>query len=304
MKSGTFAVSATSESSGSSSSGLKALPRMVENVADDPKLGNPLQRYQRLSTGWMGVILELEGILVGSTWSSHRHAWLSVAEEEGKPPPLQWALKRAEGMKAEQVISEVFHWTRNPAEIRRIAIRKEEIYREAVGDVDFTLLPGVNKLLETLRKNDVPMALASSDPEERVLATLEAAGITDYFEAVVTAGDCQYSRPDPEPYLLAAQMIGRPPVRCVVIGGSNASIEAAHEAGMQCVAVANCAPMYELVSGDLVVKELGEISFVNLKQLFQLEKLTSWDNEEEPEVEPEEDSSGGPPSLGTLTWDL
>ena len=34
---------------------LRQLPRDVENVADDPNLHNPLQRQQRLSTGWMGV---------------------------------------------------------------------------------------------------------------------------------------------------------------------------------------------------------------------------------------------------------
>ena len=33
----------------------KALPRNVENVADDPRLHNPLARLERLSTGWFGV---------------------------------------------------------------------------------------------------------------------------------------------------------------------------------------------------------------------------------------------------------
>lgn len=265
------------------------LPKTVENVADDPKLANPLERHQRLSTGWIGVVMEDEGIVVQSTWEAHRHAWLTVAEEEGKPPPLQWALKRAEGMKAEQVIQEVFHWTRNPAEVRRVASRKEELYCEAMKGTELSLMPGVLKLLETCQKNDVPVALASSEPEERVLTTLEAVGVSHLFSAVVTAGDCQYSRPDPEPYLYAAQLIKRPPVRCVVIGGSNASIEGAQDAGMQSVIVANRTPMFELTSGDLVVRDLSDISFVNLKQLFQLEQLTSGSEDPEPEMELEEE---------------
>ena len=277
------------EQDSSATADLKSLPRTVENAADDPTLANPLQRHQRLSTGWMGVILEFEGILIQSTWPAHMHAWLTVAEEEGKAPPLQWVLKRAEGMKAEQVIQEVFHWTRNPMETRRIAQRKEEIYREAVADCEVSLMPGVMKIVETCTKNDVPVALVSSDPEDRVLATLNAVGMEDCFAAVITAGDCQYSRPDPEPYLYAAQLMGRPPMRCVVVGGSNASIEGAHEAGMQSVVVANLSPMYELTSANLVVKNLSEISFVNLKQLFQLEQLTSWSDESEAEFEMEEE---------------
>mmetsp|Transcript_43742 Transcript_43742/g.109746 ORF Transcript_43742/g.109746 Transcript_43742/m.109746 type:complete len:380 (+) Transcript_43742:451-1590(+) len=285
----------------------RPLPRDVENVADDPNLANPLLRHQRLSTAWMGVILEFEGIVLQSTWEAHLEAWLTVAEEEGKSPPLQWEVKRAEGMKNEQVVSEVFHWTRNPSEIRRISERKEEVYRDLTADIKPTLMPGVKQLLDILNKNDVPVALASSDPERRVMHGLEAVGVLDAFSAVVTAGDCQYSRPDPEPYLYAAQLLQRPPVRCVVIGASNASIEGAHEAGMQCVVAAGRSPIYELTSGDLVVKDLTEISFMNLKQLFQLEQLTTLSSEDDqfgptPELEYEKEESSST-QTATMTLD-
>ena len=88
---------------------LKPLPRAVENVADDPSLHNPLQRLHRLGPGWFGVILEYEGVLVEDTSDLHSKAWEMLGEEEGKPRPFQWALKRAEGMKSEQVISRLTH---------------------------------------------------------------------------------------------------------------------------------------------------------------------------------------------------
>ena len=49
------------------------------------------------------------------------------------------------------------------------------------------------------------------------------------------------------------------------------SVEAARECGMACVVVAGRNPLYELTAADLVVRQLEELSFVNLKQLFQLE---------------------------------
>lgn len=82
---------------------LKPLPRAVENVADDPSLHNPLQRLHRLGTGWFGVIMEYEGVLVEDTSQHHSKAWEMLGEEEGKTRPFNWALKRAEGMKSEQV---------------------------------------------------------------------------------------------------------------------------------------------------------------------------------------------------------
>ena len=48
-------------------------------------------------------------------------------------------------------------------------------------------------------------------------------------------------------------------------------MEAARECGMACVVVAGRNPLYELTAADLVVKQLQELSFVNLKQLFGAE---------------------------------
>jgi hypothetical protein len=41
----------------------RQLPRAVEGPADNPSLANPLERQNRLGTGWMGVILEYEGVV-------------------------------------------------------------------------------------------------------------------------------------------------------------------------------------------------------------------------------------------------
>ena len=49
------------------------------------------------------------------------------------------------------------------------------------------------------------------------------------------------------------------------------SVEAARECGMACIVVAGRNPLYELTAADLVVRQLEELSLVNLKQLFQLE---------------------------------
>ncbi|KAK9806140.1 hypothetical protein WJX72_003083 [[Myrmecia] bisecta] len=282
----------------SSPSILKPLPRAVENVADDPSLHNPKQRLERMSTGWMGVILEYEGVVVEDTSDLHMSAWLQLATEEGKPRPLQWAVKKAQGMKNEQVIQEVFCWTRNPSEVRRLATRHEEIYKKLLGDRKPMVPSGVRNLLDTLAKHNVPVALACSAPEARIKAALRDTELAGSFDAVVTAEDVYRGRPDPESYVYAAQQLGRPPVRCVVIGNSNQSVEAARECGMQCVVVAGRNPIYELTAADLVVRQLEELSFINLKQLFRNEQGVAPQPQEEEEAEPQ------PMSLTqTLTMD-
>lgn len=72
-------------------------------------------------------------------------------------------------------------------------------------------------------------------------------------------------------YSYASQLIQRPPIRCVVVGESNTSVEAAHELGMKCVVVTGNRPVYDFVGADLVVRNLSQISFFNLKRLFGAE---------------------------------
>ena len=59
---------------------------------------------ERLGTGWMGVILELEGVCLEypDYGNLGLAAWEQLAQEEGRSPPPKWALRRAEGMKNEQ----------------------------------------------------------------------------------------------------------------------------------------------------------------------------------------------------------
>lgn len=170
-------------------------------------------------------------------------------------------------------------------EVRRLAARKEDLYRELRGDSMPVIPAGTLELFEILVKHNVPMALACSAPEARVRDTLDRLELTGSFSSIVTAEDVYRGRPDPESYLYAAQQIGRPPARCVVIGNSNQSVEAARECGMQCVVVAGRHPVYELTAADLVVRQLDELSFVNLKQLFRMESMVASQLQEEMEEE-------------------
>eukprot|EP00884_Botryococcus_braunii_P021129 jgi/Botrbrau1/76/Bobra.0022s0066.2 len=199
---------------------LKPLPPQ-ESPLDDPRLGNPLKRMARVNTSWMGVVLEYEGVVVEDNAEFHSRAWAQVAEEEGKPRPLHFALKRAQGMKDEQVVQEVFCWSRTPLEVRRLAAKKDEIFRSLLGSKPPVVAAGVRDFLDTLSKNDVPAALATSSPEARVMPALKQAGLEEKFVAIIAAEDVHRGRPDPEGYLYAAQKLERPPSRTVVVGNSN-----------------------------------------------------------------------------------
>lgn len=85
----------------------------------------------------------------------HMESWLKLAAEEGKKRPLQYALKRATQMKAEQAISEVLCWGREPGYVRRLAMRKEQIFLDFLGDNLPPYIPSIIPFMDMLAKHNV-----------------------------------------------------------------------------------------------------------------------------------------------------
>ncbi|CAI5506804.1 unnamed protein product [Closterium sp. Naga37s-1] len=264
--------------------------------ADDLSLHNPLRRLERMGCGWLAVLLEWEGVMIDDGSAFERQAWIALAEEEGRPQPPVWILKRAEGMKNEQVIREVLCWSRDFMTVRRLSQRKEELYEQFQGGC-YRLLPGSREFLDTLKRCKIPVAIVSTRPARYLERAVEAVGMEGFFDAVISADDVQRGKPDPEMYQYAAQRLQFIPERCIVIGSSNSTIEAAHDAYMKVVTVAGRHPVYELGAADLVVRKLDMLSVVDLKNLADLDSPEFTPPPElEPELEPETKRTG----VGTL----
>ncbi|XP_071697765.1 5-amino-6-(5-phospho-D-ribitylamino)uracil phosphatase, chloroplastic-like [Rutidosis leptorrhynchoides] len=257
-----------------------------KNKADNPSLQNPLLRQERMGCGWLGAIFEWEGVLVEDNPDHEKQSWLALSQEEGKSRPPAFMLKRIEGMKNEQAISEVLCWSRDPSQLKRMALRKEQIYQGLQGGI-YRFRNGSQEFMDVLTRYNIPMALVSTRPRKNLEEAIGAIGINGVFDAVVTSEDVYRGKPDPEMFVYAAQLLQFIPERCIVFGNSNLSIEAAHEAKMKCVAVASKHPVYELSAADLVVRWLDELSVVDLKNLADIE--TSEIGEPEVEMELEED---------------
>ena len=263
-------------------------PWPPENKADNSSLHNPLLRQERMGCGWLGAIFEWEGVIIEDNPDLEKQAWLALSQEEGKSPPLAFVLRRIEGMKNEQAISEVLCWSRDPAQLRRMASRKEEIYQALQGGM-YRLRTGSQEFVNVLMNYKIPMALVSTRPRKNLETAIGTIGIEGYFSVIVAAEDVYRGKPDPEMFVYAAQLLNFIPERCIVFGNSNQTVEAAHDARMKCVAVASKHPVYELGAADLVVRHLDELSVVDLKNLAAIESTEFGSGEPEMEMELEEE---------------
>ncbi|KAL2517112.1 Haloacid dehalogenase-like hydrolase (HAD) superfamily protein [Abeliophyllum distichum] len=266
-----------------------------ENKADNPALHNPLLRQERMGCGWLGAIFEWEGVLIEDNPDLENQAWLALSREEGKSPPPAFMLRRIEGMKNEQAMSEVLCWSRDPADLKRMASRKEEIYQALQGGI-YTFRSGSQDLVNVLMHYKVPMALVTTRPRKYLETAMRAIGIEGVFNVIVAAEDVYRGKPDPEMFVYAAQLLQFIPERCIVFGNSNQTVEAAHDARMKCVAVASKHPVYELGAADLVVRHLDELTVVDLKNLADIESAEFGSGEPELEMELEEEADQYPSS--------
>ena len=103
------------------------------------------------------------------------------------------------------------------------------------------LKPGVTELLSRAPAH-LPRALVTSSGREGAHAKLARAGLHRSFAHVVTVDDVARAKPAPDPYLLAASLLGVSPSRCLVFEDSETGAEAAHRAGCVVVQVPDVVP--------------------------------------------------------------
>ena len=122
-------------------------------------------------------------------------------------------------------------------------------------------LPGVLELLAGLGDAGVRKAVVSSSPLDRVNASLEEVGLLLEFDVVLSGDCCSRGKPDPQPFLFAAERLGVKPSECVVIEDAEAGILAAKTARMKCVAVKSPHTFgQDLSKADLIVESLLEVN--------------------------------------------
>jgi len=78
------------------------------------------------------------------------------------------------------------------------------------------------------------------------------------FDALVCANDVSVTKPDPEPYLLAAKLLGADPARSIALEDSPNGVASAEAAGCRVIAVPSLVPI-EPAPGRTVVRSLLDL---------------------------------------------
>jgi sugar-phosphatase len=161
------------------------------------------------------------------------------------------ALQENHGQPAQTLVERLLGPDRVAAGLARI---------EAIEVDDAAAVEAVPGALETFASlPEHRRAVVTSGTPPIATARLRTAGFP-VPRTLVTADDVPRGKPDPAPYLLAAQRLGLPPERCLAVEDAPAGIASAQAAGCQVLAVTGTAPAEELAAAVLTVDGLDRVT--------------------------------------------
>ena len=185
------------------------------------------------------VIFDLDGVIV-TTDECHYRAWKKTADEEGIyfDRKINDRLRGVSRMDSLEIVLERAERLYTDEEKVELAERKNNYYKEYIKKLTKDdILNGVNENLAELKANGIKVAIGSSSKNTPDI--LKYIGLDNYFDAVSDGNNITKSKPDPEVFLKAADMLGVPYEKCLVVEDADSGIEAGKRAGMYTLAVNN-----------------------------------------------------------------
>jgi HAD superfamily hydrolase (TIGR01509 family) len=204
-----------------------------------------------------GAIWDLDGTLV-DTEANHYSAWRALMQEHGKDLTHD-QFRPTFGLRNDDVLVHYLGFSGTAAELAALGDRKEEIFRASLERDGIRLEPGAQELVEHLHGLGARQAIASSAPPANIALMVRLLGFDDAFDAVISSEEVVHGKPAPDIFLRAAERLGLPPSRTVVLEDAVAGIQAGKAAGARVIAIASTLPPDRLGEADLVVRSFEEV---------------------------------------------
>ncbi|MGN0401616.1 MAG: HAD family hydrolase [Acetatifactor sp.] len=206
------------------------------------------------------VVFDMDGVLFDSERLC-QDSWLVVAKESGLPG-MEEIFPRCIGLNANDSRQVVLDAYGQDFDYEGFRQRASVWFWEFIEKNGLPVKTGVRELLNWLRDHKWTVGLASSTRRSSVEKCLESAGITEYFQEIITGDMVEHSKPLPDIYLLACRKLGKKPEESYAIEDSPNGIRSAHAAGMHPLMVP------DMIAPDEEMRNLSERVFENLYEII------------------------------------
>ena len=198
------------------------------------------------------IIFDLDGVIC-HTDEYHYLAWKAMADGLGVQfdREINNRLRGVSRMASLEIILENYTGELSPAEKEALATQKNELYKESLKQMSPADLSGeVKTTLDTLRGRGYKLAIGSSSKNAPFI--LQQLGLGGYFDAISDGNNITHSKPDPEVFVKAAQMLCIPSEECLVVED------------------AVCGGMKVACVGDAAKEKAGDYNLTSFSQLLEI----------------------------------
>lgn len=205
------------------------------------------------------ILFDLDGVIC-YTDEYHYRAWQAMADSIGVyfDREINNRLRGVSRMACMDIILERYKGELSQAEKEELAAQKNELYKKLLVNMSPADLPDeVKATLEELRARGYLLAIGSSSKNAPFI--LRQIGLGEFFDAVSDGNNIAHSKPDPEVFEKAAQMLCVEPSRCLVVEDAVSGAEAAHRGGMKAACV-----------GDASRAQAGDYNLKSVKDLLEI----------------------------------
>lgn len=155
-------------------------------------------------------------------------------------------------------------------EVENLAQKKAVFFDAAKRQIG--VFPGVRDLVASFAR-EMPLAIASGALHREIVSLLDGAELRKHFAFIVAADDVSRTKPHPEPYLRAVELLatrvpGLLASDCVAFEDTVAGIAAARAAGLRVVGITNTYPATKLGQADRVVPSFVGMTPADFRPLF------------------------------------
>ena len=187
------------------------------------------------------IIFDLDGVIC-FTDKYHYQAWKELADREGIyfDEKINDRLRGVSRMQSLDIILERASKEYTEEEKESMAAMKNESYVKLLENMSTKdLSDEVKNTLDELRNRGYKLAIGSSSKNTKKI--LKQIGLGDYFDAISDGTNITKSKPDPEVFLKAADMVEEKPQNCLVVEDAAAGIDAACAGGFLSAGIGDAA---------------------------------------------------------------
>jgi beta-phosphoglucomutase-like phosphatase (HAD superfamily) len=217
--------------------------------------------------GLQAAIFDVDGVLVASP---HERAWREALAGFADPAGFTTAFYQANvagkpRMDGARAALEQLGVPGAAARATEYAAAKQALIERLIDAGSFEAFPDAERLAVALKAAGMRLALASSSRNAaamlRRLLLPDGRTLLSIFDADLSGREVPRGKPDPAIFLLAAEALGIPPDRCLVVEDAPAGILAARAGGMAALGIARLGDeaLLQAAGADLVVTSLDQV---------------------------------------------